>query len=209
MEDHSTKLLESLYSNNRISIDFFMPLPEGTYTNKDRDGIKFYHSPFISLICKKNDSNTDCYDYKKASFRITVTNHYQVIKFFNTVMRWLFDDEFNDLFLLGPTNKLMFNSDYKTLHTTVPFYGLYGTQVLTAVPSIVQLNEKLYEGINLFINTTDYMIPLTYEEVGVVFSILKQFNFSAEVTKLLAMYDHAIQFNRVHPSKSETKTPFD
>lgn len=209
MEDHSTKLVETLYTNSRINMDFFMPLPTGNYINKDRDGIRFNHYPMISLNCKRNYTNEEYYDFAKATFRITVNNHYQVIEFFNTLMKWLFDDEFNDLFLIGPTNKLMFNADYKSLHITVPFYQRNGTQVLSAVPSIVQLDERLSEGVNLYVNTTEYMIPLTFKEVGIVFSILKEFNFSAEVTKLLSMYDYAIKHNAVRPSVSETKTPFD
>lgn len=209
MEDNSTKLLESLYSNPRMSMDFFMRLPDGIYTNKDRDGIRFNHYPQISIICKKNNDNGDFYDFAKAIFHVTVNNHYQVIKFFNKTMKWLFDDAYNDLFLMGPTNKLMFNSDYKSLHAEVQYYTQERTQIMKAIPSLVSYDGKSYEGINLFINTSDYMIPLTYNEVGIIFSILSEFNFSAEVTKLLTMYDYVIRNNRVRPSISETKTPFD
>lgn len=209
MEDHSTKITETLYDNNRMSLNFFMHLPEGIYTNKDHDGIRLFSNPSISLLCKRNEANNDFYDFQTALFRITVYNQYQVIKFFNKLMRWLYDDAFNDLFLIDAKNKLMFNSDYKSLHENVMFYGKSGTSVLSAVPSLVQLGDKVYEGINLFVNTTDYMIPLSHEELGVIFSILSQVNFSAEVTKLLTMYNFTIQRNRVHPSKSETSTPFD
>lgn len=209
MEDNSTKLLETIYSNTRMSMDFFMRLPDGVYTNRDHDGIRFNHYPQVSIICKKNGENESFYEFNRAIFHVTVNNHYQVIKFFNKIMKWLFDDAYNDLFLMGPTNKLMFNSDYKSLHATVECYTQDRTQIMTGVPSLVSYDGKVFEGINLFINTSDYIIPLTYKEVGIVFSILSEFNFSAEVTKLLTMYDYVIRNNKVRPSVSESRTPFD
>lgn len=209
MDGLTTKLVETIYTNNRMLMEFFMPLPEATYTNKDKDGVRFFHSPIIQIRCKVSDSTRDIYDYMKAAFSVTVNNHLEVIKFFNTLMKWLFDDEFNDLFLMGPTNELMFNSDYKSLKTSVMFYSRKKTDVLYGVPSIVDLGEKLYEGVNLFVNTTDYMIPLTFREVGIIFGILKEFNFSSEVTKLLLMYDYVKKTDRIHPSRSEVGTPFD
>ena len=209
MEDNSTKLIETIYSNTRVLMESLMWLPEGTFTNKDHDGIRFNHNPILTISCKRNATNEEYYEFSKARFHVTVNNHYQVIKFFNTIMKWLFDNEFNDLFLMGPTNKLMFNADYKSLHTTVECYTRDVTQIMTAVPSLISYDGKSYEGVHLFINTTDYMIPLTYKEIGIIFSIISNFNFSAEVTKLLAMYNYVILNDRVHPSVSETKTPFD
>ncbi len=209
MEDNSTKLVETLYSNTRLNMDFFMRLPDGMYTNKDRDGIRFSHFPQISIICRKSSDNKEFYDFSKAIFHVTVNNHYQVIKFFNKIMKWLFDDAYNDLFLMSPTNRLMFNADYKSLHAEVQYYTQDRTQIMTAIPSLVSYDGKAYEGVNLFINTSDYMVPLTYKEIGIIFSILSEFNFSAEVTKLLTMYQYVIQNNKVRPSISETRTPFD
>lgn len=209
MEDNCTKVIESLYVNSRMNMDFYMWLPDGVYTNTEKDGIRFNHNPIISFICKKNKDNENYYDFKNAIFNVTVQNHYQVMKFFNKIMKWLFDDEYNDLFLMGPTNRLMFNSDYKSLHVDVQYYTQYKTQVMSAIPSLVSYDGKTYEGIHLFINTSDYLIPLTYKEVGIIFSILSSFNFSNEVTKLLSMYQYVIQNDRVRPFQSEYKTPFD
>lgn len=207
--NNTIRLLETLYTNSRVTLDFVMWMPEGTYVNKDRDGVRFDQKPILTLKCKKTKENEEFYDFNKAHFRITVNNYYQTMEFFNTLMKWLFDDEFNDLFMLSPTNKLMFNADYKTLKAHVEFYTRDRTQVMSAIPSLISYDGKAYEGVHLFINTTDYRIPLTFKEVGILFSILSSFNFSAEVTKLLTMYTHALRNDRIRPSISETRTPFD
>lgn len=207
MIDQVSKLSERIYSNSKIDIRFFMYLPEGMWSNKDHDGVIFSHNPVLSIACKNNKDILD-YDFKKASFRITVRNYYDTIKFFNTIMKWLYDDKYNDLFLIGPDNKVMFNADYKSLHTTTST-RLYEDQLMKAVPSVVEQEGKLYEGVNIFINNTEYRISLTFEEVGMVFGILQNFNFSTEVTKLLLMYNYVIKDKtRIHNPEIKG-TPFD
>lgn len=209
MIDSVSKLTEGLYMNNRMSLEFFMFLPDAIYTNKDRDSVRFLHTPVIRLLCKETETMKDFYDFKNASFTITVNNHYDVIEFFNTIMRWLYHKDFNDLFMMNGRNEIEFNPDFKSLHTNVSFYGYKKTQVLSAVPAVVVFDSKRFEGVQLYVNHTNYMIPLTFTEVGIIFNILKEFNFSAEVTKLLSMFDYVKKTDRIHPSRSETKTPFD
>ena len=76
------------------------------------------------------------YDYSKAAYKITPRNIYWVIRFFNTIMKWFYDDEYSDLFLENEDGKLIFNADYKNLSASTK-QSEYDTQILKAIPSMV------------------------------------------------------------------------
>lgn len=207
MDDPVLKLNETIISTNKYSLDYFMYLPSGTWMNQEHDGIRIQHNPMLVLRCKQQRDML-VYDFKRAGYHITVINHYQTMKFFNQIMKWLYDDAYNDLFMIRADTELVFNADYKSLQATT-MNPRNPSQYLKAVPSVVQENGKSYEGVDLFVNATDYRIQLTFEEFGILFGILEDFNFSSETTKLLAMYDYVSKHHAVKSFQMENRTPFD
>lgn len=207
MEEPVVKLNENILNTNKLSLDFFMYLPEGIWMNQTHDGIRFQHTPMLIIRCKQQ-SDMLVYDYKRAGYHITVLNYYQTMKFFNQIMKWLYDDAYNDLFMIRADNQLIFNADYKSLHA-ITSNPKNPSQYLRAVPSVVEINGKSYEGVDLFVNTTDYRIQLSFEEFGILFGILEGFDFSSETTKMLTMFEYVIKHHAVKNYQVENRTPFD
>ena len=203
------KLTDRLLSNSRMDLEFFMYMPEGTWMSRDHSTVSLHLNPVIYLRYKPPKNISAEYDYSKAAYKITPKNLYQVIKFFNTTVVWLFGDKYKDLFLYNEEGRLIFNSDYSKLHETMPISD-YSQQYMQAIPSVVEIGNQLYEGINLFVNKTNYCIPLTYEEVALLFNILKDFRFTQEVSMLLAAYRYIEEHNAfVENIPGKIKTPFD
>ena len=92
------------------------------------------------------------------------------------------------------------------------YYFIYSSQVMQAIPTVVQIGDKTYEGIHLYINKMTYCIPLTYEEIDIIFGILKDFSFTTETTKVLVAYDSIIRRGEISTQEQmqlNKKTPFD
>jgi hypothetical protein len=123
---------------------------------------------------------------------------------------WFYDDKYQDLFLLNDDNNLIFNADYKSLHVSTKRSD-YDNQIMQAIPTVIQLGDKSYEGVHLYVNKSIYCISLTFEEVSMIFSILKDFQFSTEVTKVLAAYQYIVSHDAISTGESTMgkKTPFD
>lgn len=211
MNDSNVKKITSkLFSNSRMELDFFMYLPNGIWGSKDRTTININLNPVIYLRYKSNKRVSEEYEFGKAAFKITPRNLYQVIKFFNTIVTWFYDDKYQDLFLLNDDNNLIFNADYKSLHVSTKRSD-YDNQIMQAIPTVIQLGDKSYEGVHLYVNKSIYCISLTFEEVSMIFSILKDFQFSTEVTKVLAAYQYIVSHDVISTGESTMgkKTPFD
>lgn len=205
------KITRKIYTNSRMELESFMHTPTGTYTGKDRGTMNISSVPLLFLRYKKPKNITEEYDYSKAAFKITIRNLYEVIRFFNGIMKWLFDDEYKDLFLTNDNGDLVFNADYNKLSIST-HRGDYDQCIMQAIPSIVRIGDKTYEGINLYINTSRYCVSLTYQEVSILFGILKDFSFTEEAILLLNTYEYIIKNNAITETDwwSNTKpTPFD
>lgn len=201
------KLTRMIYSNSRMELEFFMHLPSlQKGVSSDTARVQVY--PSLYLRYKKNPKISEAYDYKKAMFRITPANLYTVVKFFNKAVSWFYLDEYKDLFLTDENNQLVFNADYGKLSAVTP-RGMYDQSVMQLVPSIIRFGDTSYEGVHLFVNTSQYCIPLTYRELGDVFNILREFRFMEEMNALLQAYQIATQQNRVGAYRPGNGTPFD
>lgn len=204
-------LQERIYSNSRLEMIFFMFSPECEYTKRDRTAVQVKLNPVLYLRYKKKDGLAEEFDFVKSSYKINPKNLYYIIKFFNVCMKWLYSDEFQDLFLRNSEGNLIVNADYKSLKA-ITHKGDYESQIMTAIPSVVELGDKVYEGIRLFINETKYCVPLTYEEVGIIFSIISTFSFPNEVCAVLQAYDFVNTHSDIIEFGSKGfngKTPFD
>lgn len=189
-----------------MELEFFMHLPT-VFQSPKSDTARIQSYPSVYLRYKKNQKITEAYDYKKAGFRITPQNLYYVVKFFNTAIEWFYLDEYKDLFLTDEDGNLIFNADYGKLSAITP-RGMYDQDVMQINPSVIRFGETAYEGAHLFINTSQYCIPLTYRELGTIFEILKNLSFVNEMTCLIEAYQLALEHQRY--GKVNTKpTPFD
>lgn len=209
MNDSVQKLTEKIWSNSRMELEFFMYLPNGYWGSKDHSTVSMNINPILTIRYKQNKRIASEYDYAKAGYKITPRTLYHAVKFFNTITKWFYDDKYIDLFL-NNEGSLILNADYKKLHVSMPIND-YSQQFLQAVPSIVQLADKTYEGIHLFVNKTAYCIPLSFQEVSTIFGILKKFSFSEEVAMLLAAYQYTESHNKItdEPKSWMGPTPFD
>ena len=208
--DNVDKLTHRIFSNSRMELDFFMYLPSGELRSKGSImDIKI--NPILMLRYKQKDYLSEEYDYNKSVFKITPRNLYGVIKFLNTTMEWLYTDKYSDLFLMDENNNIIFNADYNKLYAAT-HKGDYDQCIMKAVPSVVKLGEKSYEGIHLFINTSNYCIPLTHQEVAILYGILKDFRFSEEIASVLEAYRYIKDndcISTVTYNSKGIKTPFD
>lgn len=205
------KVTDKIFQNSRMELDFFMYLPNATWGSRDRSTINLNLNPVLYLRCRQNKKVSEEYDYSKACYKITPKNLYQVVKFFNTIVKWFFDDKYQDLFLTNEEGNLIFNADYNKLHVSTP-RGDYSSQVMQAIPTVIQIGDKTYEGIHLYINKMTYCIPLTYEEIDILFGILKDFSFTTETTKVLIAYEILTRRGEISTQEQmafNKKTPFD
>lgn len=205
------RVSRTIYSNSRLEIEFFMYLPTGTFIGKEKTSIQLNYNPTIFIRYKKNQYVSEEYDYMKAAYKITPKNLYWVIDFFNEIMKWFYDDKYRDLFLVDNNEKLIFNADYKNL-TLVTQKNDYDSQIMRAIPTIVSLGEKISEGAHIYINTTNYCVPLTYQEITTIFNLLKDISFTNEVCATLLTYQYVQSHNAYASASSYTtgtyKSPF-
>lgn len=205
------RLTRKIYTNSRMELESFMHFPSGVYTGKDRKTMNVSINPILFLRYKKNQKINEEYDFTKAAFKITPKNLYDVIRFFNTIIKWLFTEEFNDLFMMNEDGEIIFNADYNKLSVST-HRGDYDQCIMQAIPTVVSIGDKKYEGIHLYINTSHYCIPLTYQEVSIIFGILKDFRFTEESILLLEAYKYIIENNSITDNdwwSPNRKTPFD
>lgn len=207
MSEPINKLTRKLFSNSRMELEFFMYLPTGCNTGQSTLALNC--NPVIYLRFKNNKSFVQEYDYAKASYKITPRNLYHIIKFFNKIMKWFYDDEFSDLFLLNENNDIIFNADYNKLSESTPRSD-YDSSIMQAIPTVIRLGDKPYEGIHLYVNSSTYCIPLSFQEISILFGILKDIRFTNEVTNAIISYEY-IKNNNAYVSKDSMnkKTPFD
>jgi hypothetical protein len=214
MNDNNVKkITDKIFSNSRMELIFFMYLPTGSWSTKDKSTMAINMNPVLYLRYKSNQHISEEYEYSKAVFKINPRNLYHVIKFFNTIVTWFYDDKYNDLFLIKEDNQIIFNADYKSLHVTT-HRGDYDTQVMQAIPTVVEIANKMYEGVHLYINKSNYCIPLTFEEISILFGILRDFRFPTEITKVLAAYNYIVSHDAISTgdyisNNGGKKSPFD
>lgn len=203
------KVKRMLYINSRMELEFFMYLPSGIRSGAAKNTLSVNVNPLIYLRYKPPKNVTQEYDYTKAAYKITPKNLYSVIKFFNTVMRWFYEEKYNDLFLVNEDDKLVFNADYKNLTVKTP-RGDYDTGIMQAIPTIVYIGDKEYEGIKLYVNQSIYCISLTTQEVEIIFNLLKDFKFSDEINTTLTCAKMIMTYGLYNQEKeNHPKTPFD
>ena len=186
-----------------------MYAPFGSFTTRDQSSIYLNYNPVLLLKYIPPKYAATEYDYNKATYKITPRNIYKVVKVFNTMMKWMYSEEYNDLFMVDENNNLIFNSDYSKLYTMVPV-GEFDSCYLKAFPTVVDFGGKKMEGVNILINESAHIISMTHEEVSMIFEFLKNFSFTQEVICALQVFEYIQTYQSYGENKRlEGKTPFD
>jgi len=185
---------------------------------KYKENYNIQVNPILTLRQLNTASyNEDFSTMQERSYRITPRNLYRVLKFFNTIVTWFYDEDKKDLFLINEENELIFNSDYNSLYT-ITAKTLNENTVMKAIPTVVVFNDKRYEGIHLYINNSVNVIIMTKEEVEMVLGFLKDFSFNEEIIECLTAMDYAKRNDLIQDNtggfsnnnnNKNTKSPFD
>ena len=111
---------------------------------------------------------------------------------------------------MGEDGNLIFNADFNKLSESTKT-DQFNNSIMQAVPAVIQFGDgKTYEGIHLYVNTSNYCISLTYQEVTTLFDILRHFSFADEITSSLTAYRYALEYKRFDTNRDKfNKTPFD
>lgn len=215
MNNDSVKLKRSIFHTPKVSLDFFMYEPNATI------GTGNSYTLNINPILMLRYNNPNMYqdgktDFQDNTYKISVRNHYKIVKFFNEIVHWFYDKEMEDLFLTSDDNQLIFNADYNKLHLTLSPIGK-DSSVLKAIPLLMEdQDSKRYEGICLYINKQANAVELTLSEVETLLQVLSGFSFQSEVVLNLLGYSYAKSHNLIYTSDKwhgnnqlQIKTPFD
>lgn len=204
-----------LYKNTRYILEFFMYEPK---VDKYKENYSITINPILTLRQLNSASYTEDFStMQDRSYRITPRNLYRVLKFFNTIVKWFYDENKKDLFLINEENDLIFNSDYNNLYTMTA-KTLNENTVMKAIPTVVMFNDKRYEGIHLYINKSTNIIIMTKEETEMILGFLKDFSFNNEIIECLTSIDYATRNNLIQDNTggfnnnkngNYVKSPFD
>lgn len=202
----------TLYKSTRYVIEFFMYSPKVAEHNSNYN---IQTNPILSIRQMNSESyQEDFKTIQERSFKITPRNYYKTLKFFNNVVTWFYDDKMHDLYVYNDDDELVFNSDYNSLYL-VTQKGINEQNQMKAMPTVVQFNDKKYEGIHLYVNKPSNLIILTKDEVEMVLGLLKDFSFQTEILASLMMVENAKANGNVnvasgnYGSYNSKKSPFD
>lgn len=203
----SEKMVETIYKSSKVILEFFMYMPE---INKWNDTYSMSPRPILNLR-KLNQSslNDDATGFKERTFRITPSSLYKVIKFFNKIVSWFYDESMRDLFLKNEDGKLIFNGDYKDVYAYVES-GFSTVDRMKAIPAAIDTENESIEGIYLMINTTENIVVLTVKEVEILLDILTQFSFRETMLTMLLAIEIASRKNEIkdnNPYASDYNKP--
>ena len=118
--------------------------------------------------------------YNGETFKISMKNQWKVVRFFNSVLQWFFNESAKDMYVIDERGKLVFNSDYKELVQSV-YSGKATHQFLQARPIVVQTIDSMAEGIILNINNKETYVSLTVDEIGEIVDTINKFDPRMEV----------------------------
>lgn len=189
-----------IYTKRSFKIDSFMYLPSVLC-------FKRYNNDAYTVLSNVT-LNIRYIPYNRTSilptdvFRITIKNHYSVLRFFNTILGWFDHPDMQDLFLRDTDGTLIFNYDYKELNAKVSG-GYMTTNMMKAIPAVIEIEQgNFVEGIILHINLEENAIRLTYTELEEIFNVIQSFNFNTEVVTCLLSLQNAIASGNVTMSNS-------
>lgn len=164
-----------LYTNTRMTISFFMYLPDVTLQNQTYNVTM---SPCLFIRKKRQQSQS--FDKKIIQFKVTSRNIYNLVANINVAVKWFYQDEFKDLFGYNERNELMLNPKYRQINVKTKLEKDQD-QYIQIYPALVQLpdiiTEQDKEGYIFIINHMDNAFYLHREELECILGILKDFSF--------------------------------
>lgn len=185
--NQSASVKRNLYRSGKLSIDFFMFMPQVLSQN---NSYTINVNPIVTFrYTNPNIMKDDKVSFIDNSYKMTPKNQFKLIRFFNNIIDWFYDDKLKDLFLIDKNDELVFNADYNHINAIIS-KNKFETGTMKAMPSIVIVEGERYEGIYLYINRLDNMIMLTKDEVESISQLIKNFNFLSEAASLLTIIDY-------------------
>ena len=156
----------------QIQLTFYMSPPETIATAKK------YQVNYNSILYLQYSPNSyqTLDDWKSGQFPIRPTSLYQVVLFFNEILRWF---QYDDIYTEHNGRKV-FNAKYDNLYA-VTKRGYYDNGLLKATPGLIEVaNEQYEEGINLYVNRESNLTRLTKMQTEQLFVLLRDFRFTEE-----------------------------
>jgi len=191
----TVSISRNIYSKRSMRIETFMYLPSvSCYKKYNSDAYNVLCNATLNIRYAPSDRTSIL---QSDSFRVTIKNHFSVLKFFNNILGWFNDPKMEDLFLQDKDGTLLFNYDYKELREVVSG-GYLANNVMKAIPTVIEIEQgKFVEGIILFVNLEANAIRLTYAEIEEIFNVIQCFNFNTEVITCLTSLQTALSMGNV------------
>lgn len=197
MANNEISISQKLFSTDRMNMSAFMYLPSAylAYTN----AYSLRMSPIITIRWTAPVNAPEELRFAKdGMYKITPRNIYRTIKFFNSIVKWFYDEDMKDLFVQGENGKLLFNPDYSKLCvSTKP--DPFSDSVMKATPAVIRYETgQEYEGIYLYINKNEFIIPLILSDIEDILGILSTFSFEGAASSMLLGFMHSKSAGRVY-----------
>src|SRR5574343_153392 len=205
----------TIENNYKYRLSFYMKEPDVTLAINNSYLTSFNPRLYFSLNDRYVSGNS--FDPKN-SYAIYPWSLYRVIRFFNEVLEWFYDDNKKDLFLLDEENHLIFNADYRNLNKILDIsYRSSSIGILKAIPTVGtrELSTEFCEGIYLYVNQSVNRVFLSKEEISNLLDILTSFSFYNEALINLEIIRYCKEEDLIGNSDDPTltmpkhKTPFD
>ena len=148
----------------------------GKYSNvKTLISLKLESNDYLVLDYIGNKDNRE-------NIYISYPHIFKVKKFFRESLKWFYDDEYDELFVMNNENELIFNSDYR--NEEIIINNLIGSKSLSIMPAIVADGE---EGVILFFNSRNKSVIMNIDQLESVIDFLENFRLY-EASQLLINY---------------------
>lgn len=129
--------------------------------------IKLNFSSYLLL----EETNTDKDWSLKESVFINSANIFKLVKVLKKVKKWFY--KYDDLYYYDDHNELKINGEVvKNCNISLKLMD----KIIIIQPTIIYKNDVGYEGVNMYINKSSCICPLTIDKLEALYYILKKFN---------------------------------
>lgn len=88
-------------------------------------------------------------------------------------MRWFYDDEYENIYIHSD-NDIVFNSDFAK--ERVEMYGLVKNKTIVLRPTVVEIEDQLYEGVTMHLNSMDVYVEMTLDQLESIYDFFQYFD---------------------------------
>lgn len=129
--------------------------------------------------------------FKGATYRITMRNFKQTLRFFQAIYDWFVAEPYRDIFFQDDeTGRFMVDIRATQLKLHTGGDSRYDQMAMEAVPAVYQNDGEIREGCALTINNTANTGVLRDLDIESILGILENFSFQSETLLLLDILSH-------------------